>query len=63
MILLLKDQGRIDSKIDPLTTGLRLAALIPGIAGQAMFDLDNWTPERQRTVLDEELRLLGLKSA
>lgn len=63
IILLLKDQGRIDPAVDALTTGLRLVALISGIAGQAMFDHDNWTPERQRAVLDEELRLLGLKPA
>jgi AcrR family transcriptional regulator len=61
IVLMLKDQKRLNADVDPLSTGQRLAALIPGIAGQAMFDLESWTPDRQRAVLCEELSLLGLK--
>lgn len=38
----------------------RLAALIPGIAAEAIFDVERWTPKRQRTVLRDELTALGV---
>jgi len=38
----------------------RLAALVPGIAAEAIFDPERWTASRQRQVLRTELALLGL---
>lgn len=39
----------------------RLAALIPGIASEAIFDPQKWPAVRQRQTLRSELHLLGLQ--
>lgn len=39
----------------------RLGALIPGIAAEAIFDPVRWSPTRQRRVLGDELRSLGVR--
>jgi hypothetical protein len=41
----------------------RLGALVQGIATQALFDPSHWAPNRQRSVLDGELALIGLDDA
>ena len=53
-------QQRLDPRCDPVGTARRLAALISGIASQAIFDPSAWTPTRQRAVVADELALVGL---
>ena len=54
--------GRLPSSCDAATAARRLGALIPGIAGQALFDPTQWTPRRQREILAGELTMLGLRA-
>lgn len=53
-------QGRLHQGLDVATAAARLAALVPGLAAEAIFDPTRWTPDRQRMVLDSELALIGL---
>jgi AcrR family transcriptional regulator len=52
--------GALPASCDPTNAARRLGALIPGIAGQALFDPERWTAQRQRQILVGELQLLGL---
>jgi AcrR family transcriptional regulator len=54
--------GDLPATCEPATAARRLGALIPGIAGQAMFDPARWTASRQREIVAGELALLGLRS-
>ena len=45
---------------DDLADLLRLSAMIPGIASEAIFDPRNWSTERQQPVVDDELAALGI---
>ncbi len=54
-------RGAILPGIDVGDAAHRLAALIPGIAAEAIFDPQRWPPARQRRVLRSELTLLGLE--
>jgi AcrR family transcriptional regulator len=51
--------GRLPASCDIPAAAGRLSALIPGIAGQAMFDPTRWTAARQRTAVAGELALIG----
>jgi AcrR family transcriptional regulator len=53
-------EGRLGADIDVAHAAGRLGALIPGIAGLTVFDPTGWGAARQRAVLDDELRLLGI---
>ena len=57
---LLVDRGHLDAAVDVGAAAHRLAALVPGIAAEAIFDPRRWTPARQRQVLHGELALIGL---
>jgi AcrR family transcriptional regulator len=57
---LLAAEGRIAPGLDVTDAAHRLAALIPGIAAEAIFDPASWSPARQRRVLRSELALLGV---
>ena len=57
----LRRADRLDPQVDIDVAAQRLGALIPGIAGQAMFDPAQWTPRRQRAVLEAELDVLGVR--
>ncbi len=63
MLRLLAREHRLDGDVDVVVAAQRLGALIPGIAGQAMFDPTGWTPARQRSVVADELALIGLRAA
>jgi len=52
--------GRLPESCDIDRAADRLGALIPGIAGQVVFDPKGWTAARQRAALATELDLLGL---
>jgi AcrR family transcriptional regulator len=58
------DRRRVEQRIDPACdvaeASRRLSALIPGVAGLAMFDPKQWTAARQREIVAGELRLLGV---
>jgi AcrR family transcriptional regulator len=54
-------EGAISPGVDVGDAAHRLAALVPGIAAEAIFDPQRWPPERQRRVLRSELTLLGLE--
>jgi len=56
----LNDEGRLRPDVDVRDAAGRLAALVPGLAAEAIFDPDRWTPARQRRVLRSELTLIGL---
>ena len=56
----LADAGRVAPGIDIEDAAGRLAALVPGLAAEAMFDPTRWTPAKQRRILLSELRLIGL---
>lgn len=56
----LAKQGRLTTGVDTRDAAARLAALVPGLAAEAMFDPTRWTPARQRRVLRSELALIGL---
>lgn len=53
--------GRLSAGCDVPSTADRLGALVPGIAGQAMFDPSRWTPARQRAAVAGELAAIGLR--
>jgi AcrR family transcriptional regulator len=55
----LDETGRLDEGIDVERVADRLSALIPGIATEAVFDPQKWTPDRQRAVLAAEVAALG----
>jgi AcrR family transcriptional regulator len=59
-LTLLAERGALTAGIDVDAAAHRLAALIPGIASEAIFDARRWTPTRQRRVLRSELALIGL---
>lgn len=52
--------GRLTEECDVDAAADRLSALIPGIAGQAVFDPTRWTSARQRAAVASELGLLGV---
>ena len=52
--------GRLAPGIDTRDAAARLAALVPGLAAEAIFDPVHWTATRQRRVLRSELALIGL---
>jgi AcrR family transcriptional regulator len=54
-------RGAITPGVDRGDAAHRLAALVPGIAAEAIFDPQQWPPARQRRVLRSELTLLGLE--
>jgi hypothetical protein len=56
----LAKQGRLNPGVNTRDAAGRLAALVPGLAAEAMFDPTRWTPARQRRVLRSELQLIGL---
>lgn len=56
----LATQGRLHPGLDVAAAAGRLAALVPGLAAEAIFDPTRWTPARQRAILDSELALIGL---
>lgn len=56
----LAQQGRLTPGVDVAAAAGRLAALVPGLAAEAIFDPTRWTPARQRRVLRSELALIGL---
>lgn len=56
----LAEQGRLHAEVDLRDAAARLAALVPGLAAEAIFDPTRWTPARQRRVLRSELALIGL---
>ena len=56
----LQEAQRLPATIDLTRAADRLSALIPGIAADATFDPTHWTPRRQRQVIRDELRSLGL---
>ena len=57
---LLAADGRLAHGVDLVAAADRLGALVPGIAAEATFDPNRWTPARQRRTLHTELALLGL---
>ena len=57
---LLAAKGELADGVDVQDAAHRLAALVPGIAAEAIFDPRRWTPARQRQVLYSELALVGL---
>jgi len=59
-LTLLAERGALAASVDIDSAAHRLAALIPGIASEAIFDARRWTPARQRQVLRSELALIGL---
>ena len=61
MLTRLVELGRLPASCDVTIAARRLGALIPGIAGQALFDPAGWPPARQRAVVADELALLGLR--
>ena len=61
ILKLLRAAGRVDPACDLAGAARRIGALVPGIAGQAMFDPDRWTPARQRAAVAGELALLGIR--
>ena len=63
ILALLVCDGRLPATCDVADAARRLGALVPGIAGQALFDPARWTPARQRSVLAGELSLLGVTGA
>ena len=56
---LLAEQRRLTPTTNVTDAAHRLAALVPGIASEAIFDPTRWSPKRQREVLRTELQLLG----
>lgn len=60
MLKRLRADQRIDPSCDVADAARRIGALIPGIAGQAMFDPAGWSPARQRAIVAGELRLIGI---
>lgn len=54
-------QGRLTPGVDVAAAAGRLAALVPGLAAEAIFDPTRWTPTRQRRILRSELALIGLR--
>lgn len=60
MLNKLSAEQRIDPSCDVADAARRIGALIPGIAGQALFDPSGWPPSRQRAIVAGELRLLGI---
>jgi AcrR family transcriptional regulator len=56
---LLADE-RLGADVDIAVAARRLGALVPGVAGQAMFDPTTWTAARQRDVVADELARLGV---
>jgi hypothetical protein len=56
----LEQRGDLPDGLEIRPTADRLAALIPGIAAEAIFDPRRWTPRYQRRILVDELRQLGL---
>jgi len=61
MLEVLGSTGRLAASCDVAGAARRLSALIPGIAGHALFDPSSWSPARQRAAVAEELALLGLE--
>lgn len=55
--------GTLPPTTDIASVADRLGALIPGIASEAIFDPERWTPDHQRRVLGLELASLGLPDA
>jgi AcrR family transcriptional regulator len=59
----LRDDGRVDLSVDVDRASDRFAALIPGLAVEAIFDPVKWTTARQRRVIHDELEQIGFVPA
>lgn len=57
---LLHQNKKLPKSVNTAHAADRLAALIPGIASEAIFDPQKWPASRQRQTLRTELQLLGL---
>lgn len=57
---LLQQNKKLPKSVNTAHAADRLAALIPGIASEAIFDPQKWPASRQRQTLRTELQLLGL---
>ena len=57
---LLQNAERLPATVDLTRAADRLSTLIPGLAADATFDPKRWTARRQRRVVRDELRSLGL---
>ncbi|MEI8323516.1 MAG: TetR/AcrR family transcriptional regulator [Actinomycetes bacterium] len=57
---LLQQSKKLPPTLNIAEASDRLAALIPGIASEAIFDPQKWPASRQRQTLRSELQLLGL---
>lgn len=57
---LLRQNKKLPKSVNIAHAADRLAALIPGIASEAIFDPQKWPATRQRQTLRTELQLLGL---
>ena len=57
---LLQQNKKLPKSVNIAHAADRLAALIPGIASEAIFDPQTWPASRQRQTLRTELQLLGL---
>ena len=57
---LLQQNKKLPKSVNTAQAADRLAALIPGIASEAIFDPQKWPASRQRQTLRTELQLLGL---
>jgi len=58
---LLQQSKKLPATLHIAQAADRLAALIPGIASEAIFDPQKWPAARQRQTLRSELHLLGLQ--
>ena len=58
---LLQQSKKLPTLLNTAQAADRLAALIPGIASEAIFDPQKWPAARQRQTLRSELHLLGLQ--
>ena len=57
---LMQQNKKLPKSVNIAHAADRLAALIPGIASEAIFDPQKWPASRQRQTLRTELQLLGL---
>lgn len=57
---LMQQNKKLPKSVNTAHAADRLAALIPGIASEAIFDPQKWPASRQRQTLRTELQLLGL---
>jgi AcrR family transcriptional regulator len=56
----LQDRGQVHSGMDAELAGQQLVSFVIGTAAQAVFDPEDWPPERQSQAMAEALRSLGL---